>query len=43
MKAHASPRDRVEISSGCHYLQPSTCAILEALGTVLNVLRIAAI
>ena len=43
MIAHASPRDRVEIACGGHEVQPSTCAILEALGTVLGVLGIAAI
>jgi hypothetical protein len=43
MKAHASTRDWVEIDSGCHYILPSAGAILETLGTDLNVFGIAAI
>jgi hypothetical protein len=43
MKAHASPRDWVEIGRGCHYVQPSAGAILETLSAVFNVLGIAPI
>jgi hypothetical protein len=33
----------MEIGRLCHYVQPSARAILETLGTLLNVLGIAAI
>ncbi|GLQ29002.1 hypothetical protein GCM10007927_38050 [Sulfitobacter pacificus] len=43
MKAHASPRDWVEIGCGCYYVQPSARAIFETLSAVFNVFGIAAI
>tara|TARA_R110002124_G_scaffold276867_1_gene447829 strand:+ start:1102 stop:1497 length:396 start_codon:yes stop_codon:yes gene_type:complete len=43
MKAHASPRDWVEIGRGCHYVQPSARAIFETLSAVFNAVGIAAI
>lgn len=40
---HASPRDRVETIRRSHYVQQSTRTIFETLGTVHDVLGIAAI
>ena len=43
MKAHASPRDWVELGCCSHYLQPSARAIFETLSAIFCVLGIAAI
>ena len=43
MKAHASPRDWVELGCCGHYVQPSARAIFETLSAAFNVLGIAAI